>query len=63
MLAALKLRVPESAPELELELELELRRRAQGLPQRVSLVRLSVEAWPVRPPVLVRRGGKRGSGR
>ena len=71
VLAGREVRVPESvraqALELELELELELRRqrqrRAAGLLPRVSLVRLSVEAEPARPPVLVRRGGKRGSWR
>ena len=72
VLAGRSVRVPGSvraqARELELELELELRRqrrqrRAEGLLPRVSLERLSVEAEPARPPVLVRRGGKRGSGR
>jgi len=59
VLAGREVRVPESLRAQALE----LRRRAQGLLPRVSLVRLSVEAEPARPPVLVRRGGKRGSGR
>jgi hypothetical protein len=78
VLAGREVRVPESVRAQALEQELRrlrrLRRlRAAGLLPRVSLVRLSVvrlsvvrlsvEAEPARPPVLVRRGGKRGSGR
>ena len=61
VLAGREVRVPGSVRAQALEQE--LRRRVAGLLPRVSLVRLSVEAWPVWPPVLVRRGGKRGYGR